>query len=166
MKSIYSLLFAAGAVSSHTVELNILDFIKAENVVQSLIQSVQQPDMGEFSGVLTFSQCSDDAGVFTLSSSSSVTPNPIQKSSTEVIIINGSVSSPVSLKNVHLHVEWNSSPVSDKDNAASNEWGVGDVTYSLSWSTPALMPKGHYEMTLTGDDGNQSVFCAIGVMDI
>jgi hypothetical protein len=67
MKSIYSLLFAAGAVSSHTVELNIFDFIKSENAVQSLIQSVQQPELGEFSGALTFSQCADDTGVFTLS---------------------------------------------------------------------------------------------------
>ena len=133
MKSIYSLLFAAGAVSSHTVELNIFDFIKSENAVQSLIQSVQQPELGEFSGVLTFSQCADDTGVFTLSSTSSVTPNPVVKSSTEKIVITGSVSSPVSLKNVHLHVVWNSSPVSDKDNAASESWAVGDVSYTLNW---------------------------------
>ena len=133
MKSICSLLLAAGAVSSHTVELNIFDFIKAENAVQSLIQSVQQPELGEVSGSLTFSQCSDDTGVFTLSSSSSVTPNPIQKSSNELIVINGSVSSAVSLRNVHLHVVWNSSPVSDKDNAASESWNAGDVSYSLNW---------------------------------
>ena len=114
MKSIYSLLFAAGAVASqttHTLELDVFDFIKSQNAVQSLIQSVQQPELGEVSGTLTFSQCSDDTGVFTLSSSSSVTPNPVQKSTTETIVINGSVSAPVSLTNVHLHVVWNSSPV-------------------------------------------------------
>ena len=167
MKSVYSLLLAAGAVASqtHTLELDVFDFIKSENAVQSLIQSVQQPELGEFSGTLTFSQCSDETGVFTLSSSSSVTPNPVQKSTTETIVINGSVSAPVSLSNVHLHVVWNSSPVSDKDNAASAQWS-GDVSYTLKWSTPALLPKGHYEMTLTGDDGSKSVFCALGVMDI
>jgi len=113
MKSVYSLLFAAGAVASqtHTLELDVFDFIKSENAVQSLIQSVQQPELGEYSGTLTFSQCSDETGVFTLSSSSSVTPNPVQKSTTETIVINGSVSAPVSLSNVHLHVVWNSSPV-------------------------------------------------------
>ena len=168
MKSISSLLFAAGAVASkttHTMEINVFDFIKSENLVQSLMQSVQQPELGEVSGTLTFSQCADDTGVFTLSSSSSVSPNPVQKSTTETIVINGSVSSPVSLSNVHLHVVWNSSPVSDKDNAASEQWS-GDVSYTLNWSTPALLPKGHYEMTLTGDDGSQSVFCALGVMDV
>ena len=43
MKSIYQLLLAAGAVSAETnqsINLEIFDFIKAENVVQSLIESV------------------------------------------------------------------------------------------------------------------------------
>ena len=55
MKSVYSLLFAAGAVASqtHTLELDVFDFIKSENAVQSLIQSVQQPELGEYSGTLT-----------------------------------------------------------------------------------------------------------------
>ena len=43
MKSIYQLLLAAGAVYAETnqsINLEIFDFIKSENVVQSLIESV------------------------------------------------------------------------------------------------------------------------------
>jgi hypothetical protein len=61
----------------------------------------------------------------------------------------GSVSNELTLKNVHIHVEWNNSPLYDEDNEASNIYD-SDIEYHLKWNIPSFAPSGHYDVHVIG----------------
>lgn len=76
----------------------------------------------------------------------------------------------MTLKNVHIHVEWNSSPLYDEDNEGTNVYD-SDVEYNLGWNVPSYAPSGHYDVTVTGTGNAASVtggkvMCIKAYMDL
>ena len=82
-------------------------------------------------------------------SSTNTSPNPISKGDDITFNLIGVVNSQMTLKNVHIHVEWNSSPLYDEDDPSSNVYD-SDVEYNLGWNVPSFAPSGHYDIYVTG----------------
>jgi hypothetical protein len=82
-------------------------------------------------------------------SSTNTSPNPISKGDDITFNLIGVVNSQMTLKNVHIHVEWNSSPLYDEDDPSSNVYD-SDVEYKLGWNVPSFAPSGHYDIYVTG----------------
>ena len=172
MKYTSALLLAIGAVKAkldHKINIDFNNFFDSKNLVQSLIQSAQQ--VTDSPGHVTFGQCDDEAKVFNLDlSSTNTTPNPITKGDNIVFNLIGVVNSQMTLKNVHIHVEWNSSPLYDEDNPGTNVYD-SDVEYNLGWNVPSFAPNGHYDVTVTGTGSASSVsdgmvMCIKAYMDL
>lgn len=62
----------------------------------------------------------------------------------------------MTLKNIHIHVDWNDSPLYDEDNEGSTVYD-SDVEYRLGWNVPAFAPDGHYDVHITGTGDTDSV---------
>jgi hypothetical protein len=124
MKYTSALLLAVGAANAkhdHKINIDFNNFFESKNLVQSLIESAQQ--MTDAPGHVTFEQCDDDAKIFNLDlSSTNTTPNPITKGDDITFNLIGVVNSQMTLKNVHIHVEWNSSPLYDEDNPGTKTY--------------------------------------------
>jgi hypothetical protein len=76
----------------------------------------------------------------------------------------------MTLKNVHIHVDWNDSPLYDEDNEASNVYD-SDLEYHLKWNVPSFAPSGHYDVHVIGTGDAESVsggkvFCVRAQMDL
>ena len=138
-------------------------------MVQSLIESAQA--VTDNLGDVTFEQCDDDAKIFNLDlSSTNTTPNPVAKGDDITFNLVGVVNSKMTLKNIHIHVDWNDSPLYDEDDPGSNVYD-SDVQYNLGWNVPSFAPSGHYVATITGtgDAGSVKdgkVICIIAKMDL
>ena len=122
-------------------------------------------------GVVTYQQCDDDAKVFSLDlSSTNTTPSPINKGDDITFNLVGVVSEQMTLKNVHIHVDWNSSPLYDEDDPGTNVYD-SDVEYNLGWSVPSFAPSGHYDVYVTGTGDAKSltgakIMCIYAQMDL
>ena len=121
--------------------------------------------------MVTYQQCDDDAKVFNLDlSSTNTTPSPINKGDDITFNLVGVVSEQMTLKNVHIHVDWNSSPLYDEDDPGTNVYD-SDVEYNLGWSVPSFAPSGHYDVYVTGTGDAKSligakVMCIYAQMDL
>ena len=63
-----------------------------------------------------FSQCADDAGVFTLDGGNTVSvPDPIVKNQDVTLKFRGQISEHVDVEIFHVHIELNGSPLFDED---------------------------------------------------
>ena len=76
----------------------------------------------------------------------------------------------MTLKNVHIHVDWNSSPLYDEDDKGLNVYD-SDVEYNLGWNVPSFAPSGHYDIHVTGTGDAASltdakVMCIYAQMDL
>ena len=97
------------------------------NLAEQLIKSATMEKNGA-SGEVTWSQCDDSSKVFTYDQSSTTyDPSPVTKGTTCTINMAGVVSSPINIKNVHVHVDWNSAPLYDEDHNQDNSY---DSDYS------------------------------------
>ena len=172
MKYTSALLLAVGAANAkhdHKINIDFNNFFDSKNLVQTLIESAQQ--VTDAPGHVTFEQCDDDAKIFNLDlSSTNTTPNPITKGDDITFNLIGVVNSQMTLKNVHIHVEWNSSPLYDEDNPGTNVYD-SDVQYNLGWNVPSFAPSGHYDVTVTGTGDASSVtdgkvMCIKAYMDL
>ena len=101
-------------------------------------------------GVVTYGQCSDDAGIFHLDKdNTSNTPNPVTKGSEVSLNLAGIVDDEMEITNVHIHVDWNGSTLYDEDHKQDNDY-TSSYKYSLSWAVPSYAPSGKYAITVTG----------------
>ena len=83
---------------------NPANFVKAGILNKMLVAPVA--DVNDI-GVVTYSQCADTEGKFTLdTASSSYSPNPLKKNQNVVFDMDGIVSAPMYVGNIHLHVNW------------------------------------------------------------
>ena len=97
------------------------------NLAEQLIKSATMEKNG-ISGEVSWSQCDDSSKVFTFDeSSTSYDPAPVTKGTTCTINMAGIVSDKINVKNVHVHVDWNSAPLYDEDHFQDNTY---DSDYS------------------------------------
>ena len=73
------------------------------------LQPLEEPEtnVDDGSGTVTFSQCDDDFGDFTLDKShTKVIPNPVTKGERLNFIIEGILNDPIHVDDVIVHVMW------------------------------------------------------------
>lgn len=129
------------------------------NIIKSMLESTTLVAVGGV-GEVTYGQCDDDMGVFTLDTdSTSNTPSVITKGSDLAFHLAGIVSDPVTIENIHVHVDWNSTPLYDEDH--KNELKVdSELSTDLGWNVPAFAPGGTYAVKITGIDAdNKTNMC-------
>ena len=140
----------AAAANSMKIDADMMSFVKAPNMLQSLMTSVTHPRVRDDPGVPSFEQCDDDLGVFTFDDgSTTVDPNPITKGSTIHFNLVGGFSEPTTIDNLHVHVLWNESPLYDEDDADGKTYDA-DYEFTMSWYVPNFAPNGHYAINLSG----------------
>ena len=165
-------LLASGAAANLKIDLyNPMNLLKYNNgpvnTIQSLIKAAQTPSVG---GSVTYAQCDDDAGSFTLDKKSTTNkPDPLVKGQDVTLMLRGLVDEGIDFNNVHVHVDWNGSTLYDEDHPMTNHY---DTTYSydVSWSVPSYAPSGHYAVTITGqgktDEVSGKVMCVSANFDL
>jgi hypothetical protein len=111
---------------------------------------------------VAWAQCADAAGSFNLDTSkTTATPDPLTKGSDVALHLAGGLSSPIDIGNVHIHVDWNGTPLYDEDHKGESKYS-DSVAYDLKWSVPSYAPDGKYVATITGvdnADGTKNDFC-------
>ena len=165
MKLATALVAAVGSASAADLTINTFQSFPTTNLVQSLIQSVSFIGL-EATGAVTYKQCADDAGVFTLDTASTTnTPKIVTKGKDVNFHLAGILDDSVSIDNVHVHVNWNSTPLYDEDHKGAKSFD-DEVTYDLAWNVPGFAPSGHYDVTITGLSGSKKQFCVNAQMDL
>ena len=129
------------------------------NIIKSMLETTTLIAVGGV-GEVTYGQCDDDMGVFTLDTdSTSNTPSVITKGSDLAFHLAGIVSDPVTIENIHVHVDWNSTPLYDEDHKKELKFD-SELTTDLGWNVPAFAPGGTYAVKITGIDAdNKTNMC-------
>ena len=151
----------AGTAAAHIMfETKMTDYVRAPNLVQSLVQAMMKdPSPGQ---KVEFETCDTDLDVFEFDEdATTVDPNPPQKNADINFGLAGGLNDEMDLTNIHIHVDWNSSPLYDEDHAVTEGPFTGDdFNYPLTWNVPSYAFDGIYKINLKGtqDDG-QTVMC-------
>ena len=136
------------------VRLNLFNYANYEKngLLKALMDAPLTPNgLGD----VTYSQCDDDFGLFTLDTdNTNNTPAPAVKGQDVSLNLAGIVSDTIEVTNVHVHVDWNGAPLYDEDHAQHNQYD-SSYNYSLKWAIPSYAPSGAYDIHLTGT-GNSS----------
>ena len=150
-KFVYSALVASAASThtEHKINPFAVENFMNRNLLPSLIKTATMETPDDI-GKVTFSQCDDDAGAFTLDTKSTTEqPDPITKGQAVKLMLRGIVSEFMETNDIHVHVDWNGSTLYDQDIE-----GVHDYTTSysmdVSWDVPSYAPSGAYNVVLTG----------------
>ena len=151
-----------GVAAAHTIDINWTHFAKVDNLVGKLIKSVTDKKVGD-PGMPTFGTCDDDSGDFTLDAGQTqVTPAPpLVKNEDIQFQLVGGFANPHTVKNLHIHVDWNGSSLYDEDKADGTTY-YGDYKFDqLKWSIPSYAPDGDYKVTMIGTEGDdkKKVLC-------
>ena len=139
----------ATAIAAHTNELHTFEVMKNGGLEQF-------GDGLGATGVVTWSQCPDDTGVWTFDTAASTySPSPFEKGNTVSFTLLGSVTAPIHIDMYSVSVKLNGSLY------IFETFGGGDFTsawsLSLSQKFPALLtPSGHYQITAVGNGGLQN----------
>ena len=136
---------------------NPVNFLNA-GIAQNMMNMVQTSDD---IGVATLKQCADKEGKFTFDAASSVQdPSPIVKGKDVTFDMEGIVASPMDVSKIHLHVNWNGTPLYDQDYKVGQHFDAS-FDYKMKWFVPSYAPAGKYAITLTGydQDGSTSDMC-------
>ena len=119
------------------------------NVLQAIMRRQGKGPVGA-TGVVTWAQCADDAGVFQFDeSSTTVDPDPIHKATNLNLNLKGIVSDEMTLSNIHVHVLWAGTSLYDEDIPMANTYD-SNFAYTVGWYVPGFAPSGHYDVTMTG----------------
>ena len=105
----------------------------------------------------TLQQCPDDFNAFQVDlAATTINPNPLVKGQSVYFDIKGIVTEPITVKNIHIHVDWNSSPLYDEDHDVEKTYDA-DYDYTLDWAVPGFAPDGHYDVSFVGTDPDGKV---------
>jgi hypothetical protein len=119
------------------------------NVARTMIKSLQQGKTVT-TGEVTYNQCSDSENKFTFDESmTTVAPYPVTKGTHLTFDLGGIVSSPMEVDGVHVHVNWNGTPLYDEDVKVGKEFD-STVDIQFGWDVPSYAPSGKYEIHVTG----------------
>lgn len=159
----FATLALVGVAAAHNIDINWTHFAKVDNLVGKLIKTVVDAPLKADPGMPTFSTCDGGSGDFTLDvGQTQITPAPplIKNEDIQFQLV-GSFTNPHTVDNLHIHVDWNGSPLYDEDKADGTEY-TGDYRYDdLKWSIPSYAPDGAYKVTLTGTEGDNKIICII-----
>ena len=101
-------------------------------------------------GEVAFTQCDDDAGVFTMDAlKTKVSPNPVSKGDSLTFTLAGIVSNAIEVMNIHVVVLLDGVKLHTEDHKQDNKY-TSDYSYDLAWKVPGFAPSGTYGITLTG----------------
>ena len=115
-------------------------------------------------GDVTYQQCDDDVGQFTFDDSNTYNdPSPVNKGSDLNLNLAGVFGDSGTLSNIHIHVDWNGTPLYDEDHNQSTPIG-DEFKTTIGWNVPSFAPSGDYDVFLYGygDMSSQTgakVFC-------
>ena len=169
-----TLLALTASVSANTVIqtdiFNIKNFMKIElmpNLLKASADTAAKIAAGEQivqdGTKVQWGQCDDDKQAFTLDTDNTAAdPDPLVKGSDVSLNLVGALSDDITLSNVHVHADWNGTPLYDEDHPEFKGKAFSDILQaSLKWSVPAYAPNGNYKITLTGvdTDGSSKDFC-------
>ena len=148
-------LAALGSASALNIELfTAKNYAKmdTQDLVKSLLLSGNQMlfsasnDIGD----VTYEQCDDDVGQFTFDGDNTYNdPSPVVKGSDLNLNLAGVFGDQGTLSNIHIHVDWNGTPLYDEDHKQSTAIG-DDFKTTLGWNVPSFAPSGDYAINLIG----------------
>ena len=151
-KLTYTALLASSAMATHSeIRINAMapENYLNKNLMSSLLKTpflTQKNDVG----VVTFTQCDDDAGAFTLDTKATTEqPNPVTKGQDVKLMLRGAVSENMEVNDLHVHVDWNGSTLYDEDITGVHDY-TSSYSFDVSWNVPSYAPSGDYFVTLTG----------------
>ena len=121
------------------------------NILKSLLAAqTTLIDVSGASGEVTISQCEDDVGIFTLDDQQTTnTPQPLTKGCNLQFNLAGIIGDHMKISNIHVHVDWNGTPLYDEDHNQDNEYD-DTYAYQLGWDVPAFAPDGAYHVEIKG----------------
>ena len=148
----------ATAVAAHTIELHTFEAKNWQNIFPIVMKNGGLSLFGDASiglgdkGVVTWSQCPDDIGVWTFDTAGSTySPSPFKKGDTVSLTFVGSVTAPIHIDYYNVETYLNGSIFSEE--TFRNGGGRFTSAWSLSVSQIIpyfLTPSGHYQVTLQG----------------
>ena len=157
-----ALLVSSVAANDITMGQIPLQNYLSKDLVKNMITTLRIKAHGlTDSGKVTYSECSDDTGSFQLdTSSTSNSPDPITKGTDLTFNLAGILSDDIHVDNVHVHVDWNGSPLYDEDHPQSTDFS-DNVDMNLAWNVPAYAPDGKYAVQIVGTNAssNKSNLC-------
>ena len=160
----YSALAILGLVSGkgETVNMQALPVFNQasfanHNILKSLLTAqTSLIDVTGDSGMVTYSQCEDDAGIFTMDDQQTInSPQPLTKGITMSFTVAGIISEHMDIKNIHVHVDWNGTPLYDEDHPQDNSYDDA-YSYDLGWDVPGFAPNGLYHIEIKGIGSSSS----------
>ena len=127
---------------------NPANFIKA-GILENMITYV--PTSNDI-GVGVFKQCADQENKFSMDDAATTqSPSPMIKGKNVNLDLEGIVSSPMDVSKMHLHVNWNGTPLYDQDLKVGQHYD-STLSYQMAWFVPSYAPAGKYDLTLVGYD--------------
>ena len=124
----------------------------ADGRLRSLMKSGQQYLFAASDGLgdVTYEQCDDDVGQFTFDGDNTYNdPAPVQKGSDVNLNLAGLFGDKGTLTNIHIHVDWNGTPLYDEDHNQKTKIG-DDFKTTIGWNVPSFAPAGDYDVFLKG----------------
>jgi len=145
----------------HLITQSVID---AHSVIIDPIMHGEFPhDVDHVTGSkIVVTQCSDDKSVFTLDASkTTVTPNPPVKGGNVVVHVEGALTKPTTINDLHIVVKWNGIKLTTQDEKKTISFKDA-VSYDLSYAVPSIAPNGKYVINVTGIDSTdgKTDFCA------
>ena len=164
----FTSLFVAAAAASNIPHFETDAF--ADNNWPTLYKAWLNTEMNTSpvgKGTVSWSQCADDAGVWTFDTAGSTySPNPVSRGKTLTVSIKGPLSAPIHVDNFNIEVYLGSTKV-DSLQQAGGDWS-GEFELTLSQKLPYLSPPGHYTIkaVANGSKSNGTVLCANAELDL
>ena len=154
-----SVLIALGAAreTTNSAQIQPFGYQNLGNLVQALMTREVSDSTLTATGIVSWKQCNDDAGVFMFDdSTTSVDPTPVHKNVDVKLNLGGIVSDPMTITNIHVHVKWAGVNLYDEDIPQNNTYDSA-YKYTVGWNVPSFAPSGHYDVTMTGTGNAGSV---------
>ena len=160
-----------GAAAAHTY---VLDTFEPKNWAKLYMAYLMEPEqevgpLGK--GTITFSQCADDAHVWTFDEAGSTySPNPFGRGNTLTVHLVGSETSPITVSEYDVDVYLGSTKISSETmpgGSYSSSWSM-DIEQKISIFTPP----GTYTInalgvgSVTNGPANGSVLCGSGTFQL
>ena len=145
----------ASAASIDASNMFALENFAKKDIVAALLANANNRNIMEVSDAsngVTFKQCDDDKGSFQMDQSATVAvPEPLVKGSDVKLHLEGLLTDKIHVENIHIHVDWNSSPLYDEDHKDGTDYD-SNIVEEISWAVPSYAPDGAYHVVLTGYD--------------